>query len=359
MRPRSKANKALPPNLYRNGKYFQYKHPQTGKFHGMGSDRAAAIQAANHLNAELILPISLVERVLAPKLTFSKWVDTYRELLQRRNFSPTTERQRTWQIDTLVAALGSKPLAQITTRDIAQFLDARPPRMSNVFRALLNDCFNEAIAKGHLTVNPVAVTKNAKVAVQRQRLELNEFLAIRAEIEPVMQSTLDLALITLQRREDLIALKWSETANGVVMVTQHKTGTRIRIHITPSLARVLENCRSKFDTEWVLHRRETTGRYEAGDPLHTDFVTRRFQTTRDRLDLYPNLKPAERPTFHEVRSLGARLYEEAGMDPQALLGHKNAKMTKVYLDTRRNEWIEASPTVDFSHHFHTILEISP
>ena len=351
MRPRNKPNRALPPNLYKSGKYFQYRHPQTKKYHGMGTDRAAAVQAANHLNAQLIEPISLVERILTPKLTFSKWLETYKTLLERRNFSESTARQRNWQIDTVESQFGPKPISQITTRDIAEFLDAKPARMSNVFRALLNDCFNEAIAKGHLTANPVAVTKNSRVVVQRNRLDMNHFLQIREVCIPVIQRAMDLALITLQRREDLAALRWEDTRNGVVQVVQHKTGTRLRITITPPLQRVLDDCETRIQSDWVLHHREDTQWFKRGDQLRVDYITRQFQRARDRLDLFPNMKPAERPTFHEIRSLGARTYEAAGMDAQALLGHKNRAMTEVYVDTRRNEWLTASPEIEILEDF--------
>ena len=42
----------------------------------------------------------------------------------------------------------------------------------------------------------------------------------------------------------------------------------------------------------------------------------------------------ERPTFHEIRSLGGRLYEEQGYKKkyiQALMTHSDEKMTEVYL----------------------------
>jgi hypothetical protein len=79
MRPRNPANRALPINLYKNGRYYQYRHPQTGRYYGMGTDRAAAIRAAHQLNAQLIEPISLTERVLGTK----------RQALSQRSCSPT------------------------------------------------------------------------------------------------------------------------------------------------------------------------------------------------------------------------------------------------------------------------------
>ena len=45
-RPRSKRNKDLPVNLYRGeGNSWRYRHPVTGKYHGMGDDKAKAMMS--------------------------------------------------------------------------------------------------------------------------------------------------------------------------------------------------------------------------------------------------------------------------------------------------------------------------
>lgn len=48
------------------------------------------------------------------------------------------------------------------------------------------------------------------------------------------------------------------------------------------------------------------------------------------------------PSFHEIRSLSARLYtEKMGYEfTRKLLGHKSAKMTEKYQDYRNNNWVE-------------------
>jgi enterobacteria phage integrase len=47
-------------------------------------------------------------------------------------------------------------------------------------------------------------------------------------------------------------------------------------------------------------------------------------------------------TFHEIRSLSARLYADAYGEnfTRALLGHKSARMTALYRDSRGQEWTE-------------------
>lgn len=355
MRPRNPANRALPVNLYKNGRYYQYRHPQTGRYHGMGTDRAAAIRAAHQLNAQLIEPISLTERVLGtkrqapsaePTLPFSAWLDTYSTILDERGLAPVSRYQRSRQLLTLREALGSLDLGAITTRHIAEFLDQRPARMANTLRSVLNDCFNEAIAKGHITTNPVTVTKNRRFSTQRQRLDLEAFRQIREHSPIHIQNAFDLALITLQRREDLISLAWADLRDGALEIRQQKTGVRLRITVTDPLERVLSACRSHLDTPWIIHYRSATTHNRAGDPVAKDRLTKAFQETRDALGLYADLAPRARPSFHEIRSLGARLYEAQGVDPQTLLGHKTRQMTEVYLDNRREEWLIATPSVD-------------
>ncbi|WP_406706948.1 tyrosine-type recombinase/integrase [Sodalis sp.] len=64
-----------------------------------------------------------------------------------------------------------------------------------------------------------------------------------------------------------------------------------------------------------------------------------FMKARRESDLEWEGKP---PSFHEIRSLSARLHtEEKGKDyAQKLLGHKSATMTDKYRDARGSEWTE-------------------
>ena len=82
-----------------------------------------------------------------------------------------------------------------------------------------------------------------------------------------------------------------------------------------------------------------------GQKLRPETLSRWFQDARDKTYLFEDLPTLECPSFHEIRSLGAHLMEQAGIDRaiiQALLGHKQAKMTELYLDRYEQRWIEVT-----------------
>ena len=56
----------------------------------------------------------------------------------------------------------------------------------------------------------------------------------------------------------------------------------------------------------------------------------------------------ERPTFHEMRSLGIKLYEDVGVDAQKLAGHTNRKMTDHYKKGHENEWTNVEATLQIN-----------
>jgi integrase len=79
-----------------------------------------------------------------------------------------------------------------------------------------------------------------------------------------------------------------------------------------------------------------------------DFISKQLKKARDKSGYYKDLPVDARPGFHEIRSLGSKLYKDVGIDPQTLLGHTSAKMTKHYLDGHGVQWTEVSAGLAFS-----------
>lgn len=367
-RPRKRGNRDLPANLYadrRGGKvYYLYKHPTKGSRHGMGTDRTQAILAAQQLNSMLVFEVSLVDQVIGKANTFSTWLTKYASLRASEDLAAKTRKQLDYDLGLMREKLGPIPIADITVFHCSEFLDgwvsSGRRRMAARMRSQLIKCFDFAMGNGLVDSNPASKTLPITATVERQRLTKEQFDQI-LELAPLhIQNAMRLALITLQRREDIAAMKFANIKDGYLHVVQQKTAKAkkrkradsinaaayLRIEVTDQLQNVISNCRrtgivSKHLIHH-LHSRKSAGathtEVKKGMPMQPDNITRGFASARNRSGLFDDMPAKERPTFHEIRSLGAHLYRESGVDPQALLGHTDAKMTAHYLDGHGTEW---------------------
>lgn len=121
-------------------------------------------------------------------------------------------------------------------------------------------------------------------------------------------------------------MKWEDIRNDRLYVTQIKTGAKIAIPLGLKLNAI----------GWPL--REVLDGIDKNKNTICDVskasLRNRFSSA---LPEYEN-----KPTFHEIRSLSARLYEEEkGAEfAQKILGHKSMQMTDRYLDDRGNSYTE-------------------
>lgn len=364
-RPRKQGAKDLPPNLYRktdarNGvTYYTYRDPVSGRSFGLGKDKEAAIRESVAANMAMIAPASLGERIAAPAATparpFSKWVAEYLTIYEARGLADESVRNARMRLKRLDAAFGKMDIRGISTMDVAAYLGdlvkAGKAPMAKAMRSLLRDVFMEAIAAGWTEKNPVEVTKAARVTVKRERLTLEMWRLIYAEAKsPWLQRAMELAILTGQRREDIASMLFKDERDGHLHVIQQKTGVRLRIStalrldaLSLDLGAVIKRCRVGVLSKHLVHHHRTISRAKAGTPIMLDTISKAFADARDAAAKRHGLNLGERPpTFHEQRSLAARLHAAEGRDPQALLGHKSAKMTDLYRDSRGAEWIDVA-----------------
>ncbi|AUY15286.1 TPA: tyrosine-type recombinase/integrase [Serratia marcescens] len=347
-RNRNHARRDLPPNLYaRNGGYYCYRDPRTGKEYGLGRVKRDAINQAIEANLQLMdSAVRLVDRINGKScITFHAWLLRYDEIVASRGLKAKTLEDYRNRIKAIERGFADIEIDAITTKDIADFVNEYVKQGKNMraksLRASLVDIFKEAIADGHTQTNPVDATRNPKAEVQRERLTLDDYLRIRdaanSQAEWVGLS-MDLALVTGQRVSDISSLKWSDIHDGRVWITQQKTNARLAIPVDLELVSaglkldaVLSRCKVAFgECETVLasHLRSA---------LSPSTISMGF--TKARKD--SGLSWTRPPSFHELRSLSARLYskEKEGDFAQRLLGHKTAEMTAKYQDDRGNNWV--------------------
>lgn len=328
-RKRGENTKDLPPNLYiRKGIYY-YRDIRDNKEYSLGKNKSLAVTEAIQANIAIFKPkVSLIDRINNIKIvTLHEWLDSYYEIINKRGLSANSIRDYKSKISIIKTNLDDIDIKEITTKSISDLINNYPKlAMAKKLRATLLDAFNEAIASGLINSNPVVVTKAPKTKVQRARLTLEQFnIALNAATDKYKYLFL-LAVLTGQRIGDLVTIKWSDINNGKIYIEQSKTGAKIAIPLDLKLNAI--DCSINDVLNKIPHSTEKISNV-------SEVVLR---------NNFSKCLPAcdNKPTFHEIRSLSARLYEdEKGVEfVKKLLGHKSMVMTDKYLDNRSNDYIE-------------------
>ena len=367
-RVRTRKNQSLPPNLYfdKSQLIFRYRRPDTGKSTLFGKDRSKAIAAAKKLNSLLMPGEDLVARVLTEGKTLTQYIDErfMPVHLPERRIAEETMKGYKNQINNIKVGLGDQPLYGISIKMVSDFLGKiSGARQSNKYRNLLAMILNYAKGEGYIDSNPAEDTLVRNHQKKRKRLKYEEFQEIHklaGKQEMIwMQNAMDLGLITLQRREEIVHAKFSdiltETIDGktieLLPVIQKKTkkhgdSAYIKIILNGDLKRLIDKCRnSNVLSPFIIHHSHSVRRKSKSREHHTqilpDFLTREFSRLRDETGLFNHLEKDERPTFHEVRSLAIKLHEDRGYDAQALAGHTNRQMTDAYKKGHEINWTYA------------------
>lgn len=289
-----------------------------------------------------------IGRIVPRYRTCADWAVTYLETIDMRPLSESTKRNRRASLQHIVMAIGEETIGNVRPLQIGKMIrdiSQKSPQCAK--RALFEarDFFNEAVLAGVIHANPAAPIKPPRVQVQRRRLTLENWQAIRAwslaNQPPWVARMLDLALVTGQRRSDLSKMRFADVWDGHLHVEQFKTGTRLALPLAlrlevigKSIGDVVEDCLS------YASRGETMIRRKGGRSLVDASLSSRFEEAREGAGLV--WATGNPPSLHECRSLSERLYRAQGIDTKTLLGHKHQSMTDAYNDDRglsAGKWI--------------------
>ena len=341
-RPRNRKNQSLPPNLYfkNRGKhsYYHYKHPETGKFHAIGNDKNKAIAAANQLNSILIKPVDLVAEVLGEN-TLSDHIDWfYKSVIPSRDYARATLEIYEIRSRMLREHYGDHLLADITVKDISDLMEMLTPRPAQQLRQVATDIFKTAMGRGLIEVNPAEMTNKPVVRKSRKRLSQEQYDLIFKSAPRWLQNAMSIALYTIQRREDIVMMRFDNIKNGELYIIQEKTKKHdtgyLLIEIGEPLSRAISKCRDEIVSPYLIHRRPAKKISRKGcdhwTQISKEMVTRKFTEIVDSLDVFESTPKEQRPTFHEIRALGERMYKKAGLNPQKIGGWASEKMMRNY-----------------------------
>ncbi|OQR35332.1 hypothetical protein BWR15_15480 [Pseudomonas sp. T] len=362
-RPRNKANRELPLNLYFNKdtKGYRYKDTIKDKWHNFGHDRQKAIKSALILNAKLMPKTDLIAAVMAEHtLTVSAFIEDYKQsVMAERKLTKDTQENYLIRLNQINKAFGSLPLNMVSLKQVSEFLGAIvSPRASNQARARIIDLFNQAAARGLVESNVAEKTLKRNERKVRKRHTKEGIKAIRKHAPMWLKNAIDLALLISQRRCDLLNLRFDGIKDGYMYVIQQKTGDQtdaawLKMEITPAFQKVIDQCRDEVDSPFLIHRKPDRKReYDSKEhptQIIGQYLSHEFKKARDAAQCYPEYSAKEMPGLHEIRGTSLKMYQMAGKDAQKIAGHASPDMTLNYLKGHEfAEWVEVSPDLDIS-----------
>lgn len=352
---------------------YYYKMPD-GKLvglkdhNGVWATREEAIEAALLLNQHLRKSGDVVRSVMEPRIgSPAKSVDnlnTILDLILKLDAKPLkknlekinkgkvdrTLEEKLYKVKKYREQWGDKSISSFTTKDIADFLDKQEPHPYIKHRALLKGIFNFAIQRGFIEKNPVDATELKEEPKRVSERHTIEGIKKIYEASPDwLKRAIKLALLTLQRREDLVLLTWKDIDldSRQILINQGKaegydTPVYITIAMGDDLYSVIKEClNSGIHCPYVLHYRPTRTSTKKLKSKHhpfaitPDHLTKSFAKVRDDCGAYAAMDIKVRPSLHDLRALGSYLYQQAGFAEsyiQSLDGHANWEMTKRYID---------------------------
>jgi integrase len=275
-------------------------------------------------------------------MTLTAWKKEYMRVVGLRPLCEATIDEKARCAKYLCHAIGKRKLRKLRPVHIARVMrDVWEQGQQSKARRLLvvaRDMLAEAVFAGRLERNPATAVKPLPYHIKRARLSIRHWRQTQAvlatEQTPWRRWLAVLALVTGQRRSDLVKMRFSDVWGGYLHIEQVKTGARIALPldlrlraIGMSLGDVIEKCR-EYGRPGETLLRKSTGAALCASSLSKAFAAAFTQAVRWK---HPELTV---PSLAEIRSLSERLYSAQGVDTQTLLGHKRPATTALYHDDR-------------------------
>lgn len=351
---------------------YVVRNPATGKKKKFASE-AKARQAA-----EAVAALLEVERQRNARdegrptiaLLVRKWID---DRLPFQPWSEGTRRNYVAKMNRISRELGSRVIEHTDCMLLEEWISRAAVRPGgattadtfNDWRYVLNLLWKFAVSRNLAASNEAAkieerstskkIEANRKV---RQPLDLAGFRAIHDKAPTWLQLAMEQSLVTLQARNEICNMQHAHYRDGFLYVIRDKVSgdsdmAFIKIKVTEQLEELRKRSvrmYSPSDDPQVVsferppflvfrkpdrRRREWTDGKPHWTYVNPDYLSKAFAEARDQVERFAAMPERQRPTFHEIRGLGARTYEEQGMDKaaiQALMTHAHKRTTQIYLE---------------------------
>ena len=343
----------LPPNLTIEGDRYRYRNPETGERPWLGTDKAKAIEIAEKAN----LVLQVRRQAKGTPVLMGYGIDMYIEnVVPHKPWDTDTRKNAIYRLRALQADMRKRPVVTTDRVFLAEWLDRKATSGDtfNKWRALLVELWRYWIERKWVDYNEAeAVMKRStskKLAENRKtrrRLDIDQFWAIHDHdaCEHWLKIAMEQSLVTLQARKEICGMQLGDYRDGWLYVIRDKVAAEsemafIRIGVTPQIEDIRRRSMDGIASPFLVHRRskslKTTERQQKAhwSAVRPEYLSKAFKAARDATALFEGMAPRARPSFHEIRSLGARLYRAAGYEErylQALMTHANKRTTEIYL----------------------------
>jgi integrase len=196
--------------------------------------------------------------------------------------------------------------------------------MANRVLTVLRLIFAYAVEQQLVEWNPCIGIKRHVEAKRGRYITDEELAAIRKASPRRLQLMIDILYLTGQRVGDVIALRRTAISDAGIAFVQQKTGARLVVEWIPELRAAVDAAIALQGTVQGL----TLFRSRRGGPPS-------YNTVKDQWDLAIKRAGVSDATMHDVRAKSLTDADDQGLNPQALAGHTDPKMTKRYIRRRK------------------------
>lgn len=334
---------------------YRYRNPITGKRYWLGRDRIKAEARARAYNAEVAAILAARDTHTAVPTVNSVIEQYICNVVPGKPWDDGTKKNHLFALALYQREFAGELFGALDRVRLADWISkrSRTGEGFNKHRGRWVDIYRYAISRGLTDYNEAeAVMKRSvskKIADNRKlrtRLSLGQFRQVHEAAPGWLRIAMEIALVTCQARAEVCAMRKSDLRDGWLYIIRDKVAADsdmafIRVRETPTIRDIWTRAwEDGLACPCLVHRRPLSMRPQhlknKAHPfaVEPDFVTRAFGEARDAAGVAAQLSPRQRPTFHEIRALGGRLYRKAGWtrdQVQALMTHADGKTTEIYL----------------------------
>jgi len=315
MRPR-KHNRELPACVYlRHGSYYLVK---SGKWLRLGPDLRTALAEYARLIDTPVGGMTALIREAMPSIT--------------ARVAPATKVSYGESARTLEKIFEEFTPSDVFPKHVAQMRRAYLDRAAtgNHLLSVLRMVMAYAVEEQIIDFNPCLGIKPLPSGKRDRLITRTEYDAIYAHASPRLQCVMDLARLTGQRVSDVIGIKRSQLLPEGISFKQQKTGAKLIVAWSPELRAAVERAKSA-ESHGVATM--TLFSQRGGKPL-------KLTTIRQQWVLACTKAGVPDTQLRDLRAMSGTEAKRQGMNPTALLGHTDEKMTRRYLRDRETPVVE-------------------